>query len=252
MILEEILNIIEENYPKTLAYSWDNVGMLAGSKKKEIKKVLLTLDVTPTVVDEAIDWGADLIISHHPLIFDGIKSFSEESSKVNMYVKIIRNNLAVYSAHTNMDRAERGINQRLSEIFGLKNTEILEDETGLGRIGDMEKTTLFEFAKTVKEKLNTPMVRVSGNPDSKISKVAIGSGGCSDLYPLAISKGADVLLTADLKYHTAIDAYFDGISIIDAGHYPTEIIVMDMFYDLLKNTGLEIRKSKNSDIFSYI
>lgn len=252
MILNEIISIIEEKYPKILAYQWDNVGLLAGSGEKEIKKVLVTLDVTPDVVDEAINLGADLILSHHPLIFDGIKSFEENSAKTNMYVKIIRNNLAVYSAHTNMDRAESGINQRLSEILGLKNISVLEDETGLGRIGEVDETTLLEFTKMVKEKLSIKMVRVSGNLDAKISKVAVGSGACSDLYPLAIEKGTDVLITADLKYHTAIDSKSDGISIIDAGHYPTEIIVMDMFEEILKNTNLEIYKSKMTDIFSYI
>ena len=252
MILKEIINIIEENYPKTLAYSWDNVGLLAGNIEKEIKKVLLTLDVTPDVVDEAIDLGVDLILSHHPLIFEGVKSFEESSAKVNMYVKIIRNNLAVYSAHTNMDTAENGINQRLAEVLGLENIEVLEEETGLGRIGEIKKTSLFEFAKLVKTKLNTPMVRVSGGSDSEVLKVAVGSGACSDLYPLAISKDADVLVTADLKYHIAQDAHFDGISIIDAGHYPTEIIAMDMFSDLLKDTGLQLFKSKSRDIFSYI
>ena len=252
MILKEIINIIEEKYPKNLAYEWDNVGLLAGSCKKEIKKILVTLDVTPDVVDEAVNLGIDLILSHHPLIFEGVKSFEENSAKTNMYVKIIRNNMAVYSAHTNMDRAENGINQRLSEILGLKNISVLEDETGLGRVGEIDETSLSQFAKMIKEKLNTKMVRVSGNPDAKISKVAIGSGACSDLYPIAINKGADVLVTADLKYHTAIDSANDGISIIDAGHYPTEIIVMDMFEEILKNTNLKIYKSKITDIFSYI
>lgn len=252
MILNEIINLIEEKFPKNLAYPWDNIGLLAGNRGMEINKILLTLDITPNVVDEAINMGAELIISHHPLIFEGIKSFEEGTSKTDMYVKLIRNNIAVYSAHTNMDLAESGINQKLSEIFGLKNSAPLEDETGLGRVGDIEKTTLFEFANKVKKTLNTENVRVSGDADKEISKVAIGSGACSDLYPVAIQKGADVLITADLKYHTAIDAYFDGIAIIDAGHYPTEIIAMDIFSELLKDTGLKIEKSKNSDIFKFI
>lgn len=251
MILSEIIKIIEAEYPKNLAYEWDNVGLLAGRADMDIKTVLVTLDITPDVVKEAKECGAELILSHHPLIFDGIKNFCENNSKTNMYIDIIRNKIAVYSAHTNMDTAPNGINQKLSELFSIKNTMPLDPETGLGRVGDIEPKPCGDFIKEVSEKLSTP-IRFSGDREKIIKRAAVGSGACADLIPNAIAGGADVFITADVKYHNAIDAVSDGLSIIDAGHYPTEIIVMDMFWELLKNTDLKIVKSKNKDIFSFI
>ena len=252
MILKDIIEIIEKEYPKNLASEWDNVGLLAGKETNEIKTVLVTLDITPSVVEEAVKMNADLILSHHPLLFGGVKSFREDNEKMNMYVKIIRNNISVYSAHTNMDTAPNGINQRLAELFEFSDIEILEDETGLGRVGNIKEIKLKDFCEIVKEKLNTPNLRVSGNLDNTIKRVAVGSGSCGDYIPLAIKKGADLMITADMKYHIAMDSVDNGISVIDAGHYPTEIIVMDMFENLLKDTGLKIKKSENKDIFYYI
>ncbi len=252
MLLKEIIKILEKEYPKNLAYEWDNVGLLAGNENRDIKTVLVTLDITPKVLSEAIENGADLILSHHPLIFSGIKNFREDNPQTKMYADIIRNNIAVYSAHTNMDTAPRGINHQLATLFSLKNIALLEEETGLGRYGDISEITLKEFAENVKKLLKTPNLRVSGDLNKIISRVALGSGGCSDLIPKAIAVGADVMVTADVKYHTAIDADTSGIAVIDAGHYPTEIIATDMFSKLLENTGLKIIKSKNTDIFSYL
>lgn len=251
MILSEIIKIIENEYPKNLAYEWDNVGLLAGNKNNDIKTVLVTLDITPEVVKEAIDCGAELILSHHPLIFSGIKNFREGNSKTDMYINLIRNKISVYSAHTNMDTAPNGINQKLAELFSFKNIKPLDAETGLGRIGDVEPKSFREFIEEVSKKLSTP-VRFSGNSEKIIKRAAVGSGACAELIPNAIKDGADIFITADIKYHNAIDAVSDGLFLIDAGHYPTEIIVMDMFSKLLKNTDLKIKKSVNKDVFSFI
>ncbi len=249
MLLRDIIKIIENEYPKNLACSWDNIGLLAGKEENNINTVLVTLDITPDVVEEAVKNGADLILSHHPLLFGEIKSFKEDNEQMKMYTKIIRNNISVYSAHTNMDTAPNGINQKLAELFSLSDIGILEPESGLGRYGDIYEISLGDFCKIVKKKLNTPFLRVSGNENKKIKRVAIGSGGCSDIIPDAIKIGADVMITADIKYHIAIDSVTDGICLMDAGHYPTEIIVMDMFTELLSDTGLKIIKSENQDIF---
>lgn len=252
MILSEVIKIIEAEYPKSLAYEWDNVGLLAGTPEKEVKRALLTLDITPDTVSEAENFGADLIISHHPLIFSGIKNFSETNAKMKMYSKVIRGNFAVLTAHTNMDTAQNGINERLARLFDFSEPELLDANTGLGRIGNVKKTTLLEFSKEVKKKLGTPFVRICGDPGREILRAAVGSGACAELIPEAIFRGADVFISGDIKYHTALDAVSDGISIIDAGHYPTEIIVTDMFEELLRDTGIILKKSKSKDIFSVI
>ncbi len=257
MILQELILKIEEKFPPDLAYSWDNIGLLAGDPNQEIKTVLVTLDINSAVAREAENISADLILSHHPILMSGIKNVQLNTENGKMLSILLKNNIAVYAAHTNLDVAPNGINARLASIFSLTNSEILADEqpggAGLGRVGNLEREiTLSEFAELCKTKLNTPAVRVCGDPDKKIKRIAIGSGGCSDYIPAAIAKKADVMLTADMKYHTAIDAVLDGIAVVDAGHYPTEIIVMDIFSSLLEEHGLKIIRSENQDIFRFI
>ena len=252
----EIAEIIEKAAPKNLAYSWDNVGILCGDGEKEVKKVLITLDTNEFTVNEAVKNGCDMIISHHPILLNGIKKIDFSSSDGRMIINAIKNDIVIFAAHTNMDTAEHGINYALAKLFDLHDVKIIEENgenTGLGRFGKLNETVkLNEFAKTVKEKLNTPYVRVIGNLDKEISTVAVASGSCSELIPAAEEKGCDVIITADLKYHTACDASFTDIAVIDAGHYPTEIIVMDIFENLLKAYPIEIVKSRSKDVFNYI
>lgn len=252
MKLTEIIEIIESEFPTETAYDWDNCGLLIGEKERDIKKVLVTLDVTEKTVNEAIIQNADLILSHHPIMLSPIKRITNENSEGRLITKAIENKISMYAAHTNCDVGKRGINARLAEIFELTDAEPVE-ENGLGRIGNLKKEiTLEEFAKIVKERLNTPFVRVCGDIKSNIKRVAVGSGACSDIIPVAIEKGADVMVTGDTKYHNMMSSCEMGINIIDAGHYPTEIIVMDIFEELLKKFDIEIIKSKSTDVFNYI
>lgn len=252
MKLSEIAKLIEAEFPQSDAYEWDNVGILFGSKNKEVKKALLSLDVNLAVIKEAIENKVDLIISHHPILFGGIKKINDDSLNGQILLALAENNIAVYSAHTNCDVGKNGINARLAEIFNLADVSCLE-ETGLGRIGNLEKElSLSDFAELVKSKLNTPFLRIAGDTDKPIKTVAIGSGACADSIPVAIAKGADVMITADMKYHDMINFSETGIAVIDAGHYPTEIIVMDIFEKILKNCDLTLIKSQNTDIFKFI
>ena len=254
MKLKEIINIIEKEYPPILAYDWDNSGLFYGNPEKDIRRIIVTLDITLEVVLQAIKNKAELILAHHPIIMEGIKKLSGNSMAIKMITEAIKNDISVYSAHTNMDTAKNGINQKLAAIFSLKDVEILEndkpfDDCGLGRIGLLEKEMpLFEFCEVVKQKLNTPFVRLCGE-NRPVKKVAVASGSCSEYVPTAIKKGADVIVTADMKYHNCIEFVYDGIAIIDAGHYPTEIIVRNMFRKLLKNTDVEIIDAEINDIF---
>lgn len=252
----EIAQIIEKEAPASLAYSWDNVGILCGDGNKEVKKALLTLDVNEFTVNEAVKNKCDMIISHHPVFLGGIKKIDFSASEGRMIKNLITNNITIFAAHTNMDTAKNGINKVLADIFELTDVKIIEEngeETGLGRYGSLKNPISLElFSKTVKEKLNTPCVRVSGDLNKEVKTVAVASGSCSDIIPTALEKGCDVIITADMKYHSAMDSVFSGIAVIDAGHYPTEIIVMDIFEKLLENTDIKIIKSENKDIFSYI
>lgn len=254
MKLKDIIKIIETEYPPKLAYEWDNPGLFYGNPDSDIKKAVVTLDVTPSVIEEAKKQDAELILSHHPFTMGGLKTLADNSMHSDMVKEIVKNEIAIYSAHTNMDTAKNGINQKLAELFELENCEILDKnpdfcDCGLGRVGVLKnEIMLYDFCEVVKEKLNTPFVRVCGE-NKKVRKIAVASGSCSEFVPLAISKGADVIITGDMKYHNCIEFVYDGIAIIDAGHFPTEIIVVDMFEELLKDTNVEIIKSEIKDIF---
>ena len=254
MKLKEIIDIIENEYPPELAYEWDNSGLFYGSPDAKIAKAVVTLDITPEVINQAIINNAQLVIAHHPIVMSGVKKLSDNSMASKMICDILKNDIAVYSAHTNMDTAANGINQHLANMFELENIEVMETDKpypdcGLGRIGNLKRTVMLsEFCNMVKDKLNTPFVRVCGE-NREIKRVAFASGSCSEYVPTALKKGADVIFTADMKYHNCIEYVYDGIAIIAAGHYPTEIIAQDMFYNLLKDTGIEIIYAKTDDIF---
>lgn len=258
MLVKDIVKIIEKKAPVELAYDWDNSGLLCGDADMEVKKIYLTLNTDIYTVNEAAALGADMIVSHHPIMFGGIKKidYSEASGKI--IKSLIQNNIALYASHTPMDTANEGLNDVLAQKLGLINTEIIEKNSymtgcGLGRVGDIERIqTLSEFAKTVKNALDTPFVRVSGDPGTVIKRAAVGAGACSELIPYAKAMGAQVMVTADMKYHTAIDAVESGICVIDAGHYPTEKFVTEIFGKLLNNCGCELIYSTEKDIFSVL
>ena len=252
MKLDKITELIEKEFPLSDAYEWDNCGLLLGDREREIKTVLLSLDVNLAVAEEAKSCGADLILSHHPVLFDGAKSITGDTPEGRTVLTLLENKICVYSAHTNCDVGKNGINAKLASLFELCDTEFLEED-GLGRIGNLKKPlSLTEFAENTKSILKTPFVRFCGSGSAKISRAAVASGACADSIPTAFRKGADVIVTADMKYHDMINYSELGISIIDAGHYPTEIIVTDIFYGLLKDTGVKLIKSQNPDIFQII
>ena len=258
MTAGEIAKKIEKTAVPKLAYPWDNSGFLCGDEKKRVKTVYLTLDTNMYTVDEAVRSGADMIISHHPIMMGGIKKIDFNTPSGYVIRKLILNDIALYAAHTTMDCARGGINDELAERLGIIESEIIEknDELsgcGLGRIGKLKKPMkLGEFAALVKSALDTPFVRVSGDTERMIYKAAVGGGACADLIPSSRDMGADVMVTADMKYHVSIDSVESGICVIDAGHYPTEKIVTDIFERLLEGCGLNIIKSTDKDIFKVI
>lgn len=255
MNIKNIINLIEQVAPKELAYPWDNVGLLIGGRNKEIKNIFLTLDVDLNTVREAIDNGCDMIVSHHPIMFGGIKQIDFDTPQGEMINLIIKNDIAVYAAHTNMDAAETGINSVLAQMFELSDVKVLEEDspTGIGRYGTLKNEISFEeLCKLTKKVLNTPCVRASGDMSRKIKTLAVASGSCADYIDNAVHSGCDAIITGDLKYHETIDGTEKGICIIDAGHYPTEVIVKDIFAQILKNTDVELVYSKQSDIFKFI
>lgn len=254
MQIKDLLNKINDFAPLSLAYEWDNCGLLCGREDAMVSGVCVCLDVSKEVIQKAINNGCNTILSHHPFIFGKLNTIDTSSYFGEMLRQIIKNNINVISMHTNIDKAENGINARLAKILDLENVEVLEKDSAyenasLGRMGTLKEDMTFDrFCAFVSEKLNTE-VRVSGNGKRQIKKVAVGGGSCFELAELAIKEGCDAFITGDIKYHQAMDAQRDGICLIDAGHYGTEICVIDIFKELLSEFDVKVVEEKNTDVF---
>lgn len=256
MKVKEIIALMDEFANPDIAMDYDNVGLLIGDPEYEVKKIFVTLDVNAATVKEAVLNNCDMIVSHHPIFFKGVKKINYSTPEGKMIKDIITNSITLFAAHTNMDCAKGGINDMLAELFEMKNVEVLHhvnDTEGIGRVGDLKEPVYFySLCNIAKEILKTPHIRAAGNMQKVINRICVASGSCSEYIPDAISKNCDAVITGDMKYHDMIDYSERGICIIDAGHYPTEQIVMDIFCKILKNTDIEIIKSKNKDIFTFI
>ncbi len=250
MKISDVIERFEKEFPQELAYEWDNVGLLVGDRNREVTSVVTCLDVTEDVIDFAKNMEAELIISHHPVIFSPINRINRDTKSGRLLMDAIENKIAIYSAHTNCDKAESGINTRLAEMLGLDFVEPLEDD-GLGRIGNLSEPVAFdEFAKVVEDTLAIK-VRFCGDTKKLVRRVAVCSGAGSDVIPTAIAKGADVLVTGDTKYHQMLD-FKDDINIIDAGHFGTECVVAEIFAEILCDMGIQVFWQDTEDVFKYL
>ena len=230
--VNDLVELLEELMPSNLAEDWDNVGLMLGRKGKTVKKILLALDLSKEVVEQAVAQKIDLIITHHPAIFKKLKRVVDNDWQQDLLLTLAENGIAVYSAHTNLDCVSTGVNDVLAKLLKLEDTEILDDSNGLGRIGVVEETSLTEYAQVVKNALKADYV-VVGDAGKQVHKVAVCGGAGSDLIDLALAKGADTLVTGDVKYHSAQQAVFSGLNIIDAGHQPTELPVLEKLAERL-------------------
>lgn len=237
----DIISCIEKYAPASLAEEWDNVGLMVGDCDSEISKVLVALDINDEVIDEAINIGAEMIITHHPLIFKAIKSVSSYTPLGKRIIKLIKNNIAVYSAHTNLDISNGGTNSTLAEMLGLINISNLlntDIDTGLGKIGLLpEEMTFFEFAEKVRDILGAKHITISGDINTPIKKVGICTGSGADMEYMQAAKesNCDVYITGDVGYHDAQIANDLGICIVDGTHYLTEVPVVSVLCKYLSD-----------------
>lgn len=230
----QIYNAIDRLAPFWLTMDFDNTGILVGDRNREVSCALLALDCTPAVVEQAKQLGAQLIVTHHPVIFHPLKRVNEDA----VVYQLIRSDIAVISAHTNLDIAQGGVNDALASAIGLRDCrglELLNEQTGawLGRIGTLPEPLSPEaFAAHIKACLNASSIKFSAAPRA-IRTVALCSGSGADCLDAAISAGADALLTSEVKQHEYLAAAAAGISIFDAGHFDTEDIVTEPLRDYL-------------------
>ena len=217
----DILKYIETLAPRELKMDWDNVGLNCGSRSAPVTRILVALDPFEHVCQEAAQWGADLLVTHHPLIFRPLPMVTDDAAITRGLMELVRHNISHICAHTNLDCAPGGVNDALAATLGLENTESLGAYGGMMRCGEVPQQDLTSFLAFVKEKLHCDGLRYcdGGKP---VRKVAVGGGACSDGLYDAILAGCDTFVTSDVKYNNFWDGKEQGLSIIDAGHFPTE------------------------------
>ncbi|MBO7374874.1 MAG: Nif3-like dinuclear metal center hexameric protein [Lachnospiraceae bacterium] len=240
MILKDIYKCLDRIAPFEYKEDWDNSGLLIGDWNKDVSRIMVVLDVTNEVVAAAVQANVDLIISHHPLIFEPIKQLNTDDLTASKVLKLANNNIAYIAMHTNMDAT--GLGEVADEILGIKREEVLwvninynDPKIGMGSIGkfvnenkEEVNITLRDAVIRTKEGFQADVVKVYGDLDRVINKVAVCTGSGKSLVDTAIEKGCDLFITGDINYHTGLDAAERGLALIDISHYTTEIVFIDI------------------------
>ncbi len=254
MRISDVLLRLEKYAPLSLAEDYDNVGLMLGDAECELTSALLTLDVDINVAHEAKELGANLIISHHPLIFTPLGRITADTAQGRCLLYLIKHDIAVYSAHTNLDSAAGGLNDLLAAILGLQDVVPMTGEdtdTGIGRVGILPAPlTMDELAREIMKKFSLPCVRFTGQADDLVSRVALCTGGGASLLSDAISSFADVYITGDIKYHNAREAQERGINLLELSHYDSEITVTRLFERILGDDIKTYISESNKNVFS--
>jgi len=239
--VNDVIQYIDKLAPLETAMDWDNSGLLIGERDKPVQRILVGLDCTDRTADEAVRLNADMIITHHPLIFRPIASITADTAIGRRIIKLIRSGISLFSAHTNLDMADGGVNDILFGILGLKEKSALmppsSDEPGLGRVGVLaEPMRLDSFASYVGRRLNLEHTRYAGAPETVIYKTALlgGSGSARKYFREAVSNGCQAYITGDIKYHDAQEAADMGLCLIDATHYASEAPAVDFLCGYLR------------------
>lgn len=232
--VKDIYTLIDEKAPFSMQMSFDNAGFLIGRSMAQVSRVMIALDITKSVIEEAVEHKVDLIVTHHPIIFNKLSAITDDSPNGELIISLIEHNLAVISAHTNLDKVNGGVNTVLAERIALINTIPLEldgvddngEPFGVGRVGERSngETTLHAFISELKQALDLEGLRVSdaGKP---VKRVAVGGGSCGSMLALVKNAQCDTFITGDVKHDVYLEAKHLGINLIDAGHFKTEVLV---------------------------
>ncbi len=258
--IADVIATLEKIAPIALAEEWDNVGLLVGDRDAEIQSALTCLTLTSDVAREAIESGAGLIISHHPILFRPVQQITCETWEGRMLIDLMRAGVAVYSAHTAYDSARDGINAQLAQQFGLTNitpirahavisndvTAATQPPLGSGRCGDLPRSVkLAELISTIKETLQVGSVQFAGDESATITRLGIACGSAAEFLSDAKRAGCQALLTGEGRFHSCIEARETGMALILAGHYATERPAMEQFANTIAKAcaGLAVSAS---------
>jgi len=257
--LERIISFLNEKAPSILQEAYDNSGLILGNPGSIISRVLVCLDADYEAVKKAAELNCQLVISHHPPIFRAVKVFTDETSEGRLLSLAIKNNIALYSSHTNYDSVCGGLTDQLCRKIGLFDIKVLKKspispEHGFGRYGHTELVSGREFISRIKKALDLDVVRYVGEIPDTVTLVAVFNGSYDReiLHELQEIK-PDLLLTGDLKYHDARELMEKGIFTVDAGHFGTEKHFVESMTELLryKFPQLDIVSYEGEDVFSY-
>ncbi|MBQ9555498.1 MAG: Nif3-like dinuclear metal center hexameric protein [Muribaculaceae bacterium] len=258
MKVREITDAIEQYAPLRLQEEWDNAGIQVGDPEADITGVLLCTDATETVVAEAIERGFNLVISHHPLIFKGLKKIMGRTPVERTVALAIKHDITIYSAHTNMDSAWQGVSFRMADKIGMTDVEFLDDNqvapygdadcphAGCGVIGNIAAMPAREVLKRVKAAFEVGAVRYSGDGETIVGRVALCGGAGGFLLDKAVEMGAQLYVTADMRYHDFLDNC-QRIVVADIGHYESEHFTKEIFLEIIqkKNPTFAVDFAKN-------
>ncbi len=231
--ISEIIDCFDREIPFSAQDSWDNSGFLLGDRTSQVRGVLLSLDVTEKTIDEAIMKGCNLVISHHPILFKGIRQIEGATDEQRLIAKAIKNDVAILSLHTCLDRNINGLSMKLGEKIGLQNMSFLEGnyDYGYGIVGELnEELDVKTFLEMVKETLGLQVLRYN-NYKGIIQRVAICTGSGAEFIRGAVNSEADAYITADLKYHNFTT--INEILLVDIGHFESEVHCKEIFYNIL-------------------
>ena len=246
--VREIEQALFELAPGEAAMEWDNVGHLLGDPDRAVERVLVALDITEGVADEAIASGCQLVVAHHPVMncrWTPVQNIRDDTFQGHLFLKLLRNNVSAICMHTNLDIAWGGVNDALAQRLELVDPGPL-CENGLGRVGEYpESVALADYVRFVCQALGCNGLRYAdaGKP---VRRVAVGGGACGEFEEDAIRAGCDTFVTADLSYHQFLDAAGKGINLIDAGHFPTEDPVCEKVITYLTDRFPELTVSKSA------
>ena len=234
--VKDITSVIEEFAPLAIQEKWDNSGLCIGSPEAPVNSILFGLDCTPALVDEAIECGADMIITHHPLIFSGLKKISPDDMVGEAVFKAVKAGISIYAAHTNADKVLAGVSGAMAAKLGLCNVSVLADEgdgAGLGVVGEFpEALTVEQALELVKERFALKVLKTSKPLDGMIQKVAMCGGSGASLINAAKASGAQLYISGDISYHNFFTP--EGFMLMDIGHYESEIEIVDILFSLVK------------------
>lgn len=246
MKIREIIGALESVAPLSLQDSYDNAGLQLGlAEDVEASGALLCLDVTEDVIDEAISVGCNLIISHHPMLFRPLKCITGADYVQRCIIKAIKHDIAIYSAHTNLDCARGGVNFKIAEVLGLQYVEWLNPKQGVdageGIIGELPvEVTAHQFCERIKEKFHVESVRCNYSDKQTIKRVAVCGGAGAFLIPKAIEKGADVFLTGEIGFHRFF-GHDDEILLLEIGHYESEQYTVPLLHKIISQHAPDLR-----------